>query len=158
MEVMNEREVLEAISKTQKGQFRTLCYEKRESKKKLSARGLYTLVTYQIQLVDYENKGKVKAYRESTGEGPCNPAVINEEATDVFGVYLNVKTNKMKLRVPVNGCKAIDRKYFADGREVSKDEYYQIQLDEGYAVAKPAPSKTGVEFRSFCIDQIVWYH
>ena len=153
--MMGVNEMLDVLSKAARGTIHTLVYEKREKQKGLA--DFRQEVCYQVRLADYENMGKVKEYRANTGVGPCNPAVQNEVSTDIFGVYLNPKTNKMKLRVPINGAKVLGCKYFIGDKEVTKEEYYAEYVARGYLIPKKTPSKTGVEFRSFDLERIIYF-
>ena len=150
---MSEAEILDAIASWGRGTFHTLSYQKFERQKGLS--DFEVRVQYKIHYVDYENKKAVLAYRESTGVQPNNPAVKNEEATDIFGVYLNVKSNALKLRVPLNGCAVLDTEYSIAGKPVTKEEYYAEYVNRGYTIPKKCESKTGVEFRAFHLSQIL---
>lgn len=153
--MMNENEVLDLLAQAKRGTIHTLKYLKREKQKGLQ--DLYNVQTVQIRLADYESMSKVFAYRERTGIGPNNPAVKNEVATDIFGVYLNPKTNKMKLRVPLNGCSVLGVSYYIGEREVSKEEYYAEYEGRGYKRPEHKASATGVEFRSFVLEQIIYF-
>lgn len=152
----NTDKLLELIPTFNRGSFHTLAYEKREKQKGLS--DFRRVDVFKIHYAEYEKKAKVIAYREATGVGPCNPAVINEEPTDIFGVYLNPKTNKIKLRVPLNGCEVLESHCFIGDIEVSKEAYYKEYEARGYKIPKKSPSKTEVEFRSFVLDNILWLH
>ena len=155
VQMMTENEMLDILAQAKRGTIHTLKYLKREKQKGL--KDLYNVQTVQIRLADYESMGKVVEYRESTGVGPNNPAVKNEVATDIFGVYLNPKTNKMKLRVPLNGCSVLGVTYYIGEREVSKEEYYAEYEGRGYKKPEHKASATGVEFRSFVLEQIIYF-
>ena len=155
VQMMTENEMLDILAQAKRGTIHTLKYLKREKQKGL--KDLYNVQTVQIRLADYESMGKVVEYRESTGVGPNNPAVKNEVATDIFGVYLNPKTNKMKLRVPLNGCSVLGVTYYIGDREVSKEEYYAEYEGRGYKKPEHKASATGVEFRSFVLEQIIYF-
>lgn len=151
---MSESEILDAIASWGRGTFHVLAYLKTEKQKGLA--DFEIRVQYKIHYADYENKKAVLAYRENTGEKPDNPAVKNEEATDIFGVYLNVKSNALKLRVPLNGCEALSVEYSIGGKPVTKEEYYSEYVNRGYTIPKKYESKTGVEFRAFHLSKILW--
>lgn len=151
---MSESEILDAVSSWGRGTFHTLAYLKKEKQKGLS--DFETRMVYKIHYADYENKKAVLAYREATGIQPNNPAVKNEEATDIFGVYLNVKSNALKLRVPLNGCEVLSVEYRISGKPVTKEEYYSEYVNRGYTIPKKYESKTGVEFRAFHLSKILW--
>lgn len=151
---MSESEILDAVSSWGRGTFHTLAYLKTEKQKGLS--DFETRMVYKIHYADYENKKAVLAYREATGIQPNNSAVKNEEATDIFGVYLNVKSNALKLRVPLNGCEVLSVEYSIGGKPVTKEEYYSEYVNRGYTIPKKYESKTGVEFRAFHLSKILW--
>lgn len=143
------------IASAQKGTIHTLQYHKVETRKGLAAANFHKVSTLQVRLCSYENMSKVKEYRAETGIGPNNPAVQNEVPTDCPCVYFNTKTGKHKLRVPLNGCKTLKVAYFIGDQEVTKDGYEQAIQALGYALQQSAPSKTGVEFRSFDVANII---
>lgn len=150
---MSESEILDAIASWGRGTFHTVTYQKFERQKGLS--DFEVRVQYKIHYADYENKKAVIAYREATGAKPNNPAVKNEEATDIFGVYLNVKRNALKLRVPLNGCKLLAIEYLIGGKLVDEKKYHAEYVNRGYVIPKKEESKTGVEFRAFHLSQIL---
>ena len=150
---MSEAEILDAIASWGRGTFHVLTYQKFERQKGLS--DFEVRVQYKIHYADYERKAAVIAYREATGAKPNNPATKNEEATDIFGVYLNVKRNALKLRVPLNGCKVLAIEYLIGGKLVTKKKYYAEYVNRGYVIPEKEESKTGVEFRAFHLSQIL---
>lgn len=145
----------EVFSKIKIGTIHTLKYLNKPSQKGLA--GLEVLKTFQIRFNDYEAMAKVKEYRASTGGMPNNPAVVNEVKTEVNFVYFNTKTKKLKLRVPLQGCKELSAVYKIDGAEVSKEKYFEEWSARGYSLPKKSKSKTEVEFRSFDLDKIIYF-
>lgn len=145
----------EIFSKIRIGTIHTLKYLNKPSQKGLN--GLEVIKTFQIRFNDYEAMKKVKDFRASTGDMPNNSAIINEVKTEVNFVYFNTKTKKLKLRVPLQGCKELSAVYKIDGAEVSKEAYFAEWSARGYALPKKSKSKTDVEFRSFDLDKIVYF-
>ena len=145
----------QAFKKIKLGTIHTLSYRNILSQRGLI--GMEVLKTFQVRFNDYEAMSKVKDFRASTGKMPNNPAVINEVETDVNFVYFNTKTKKLKLRVPLQGCKELSTIYFIDGKEVSKEVYFEEWAARGYVLPKKSKSKTKVEFRSFDLDKIVYF-
>ena len=106
----------------------------------------------------FKNMAKVKEYRDQ-GNEVNNPAIINEVSTEVKHIYFNTKTKKLKLRVPLSGLSEMKNraKFFIADKEVSAEEYYKVWEERGYTLPKKSESKSGVEFRSFDIDKIVYF-
>lgn len=144
-----------AFKKIRIGTIHTLKYLNKPTQKGLA--GMEVLKTFQVRFNDYEAMAKVKDFRASTGDIPNNPAVVNEVRTDVNFVYFNTKTKKLKLRVPLQGCKELSTIYKIDGTEVSKEKYFGEWSARGYSLPKKSKSKTDVEFRSFDLDKIVYF-
>lgn len=146
---------VDKIKQIGKGRFFTLVYENPETRKALESLKLKKISMYSCQLAEYENMSKVINYRETTGICPCNPATLNEIPTEVFGVFFNLKTNKVKLRVPLNGCKATGTYFLKDSEVITQEEYNTCITAAGLVIAKPYPSKTQVEYRSFDLDKVL---
>ena len=142
---------MNAVKTWKPGQIHTLVYETREKRKGLLDFSQESTQQFMYG-VDYENRAKVKEYRETTGEGPNNPATKNEIATDLWGVYLNPVTNTIKFRVSMKGLTALGRTYKIGGKEVSKEVYYAEMEARGYSKPKYYPPKTEVAFKSFNMD------
>lgn len=143
------------FNKIRIGTIHTLKYLNKPAQKGLA--GMEVLKTFQVRFNDYEAMKKVKDFRASTGEMPNNTAVINEVQTDVAFVFYNTKTKKLKLRVPLQGCKELSTIYKIDGAEVSKEAYFAEWSARGYALPKKSESKSGVEFRSFDLEKIIYF-
>lgn len=150
-EVMQKQE----FKKIRLGTIHTLEYRNIPSQKGLA--GMEVIKTFQVRFNDYEAMSKVKDFRASTGEMPNNPAIVNEVQTDVKFVFYNTKTKKLKLRVPLQGCKELSAVYKIDGKEVAKEKYFEEWSKRGYALPKKSKSKTEVEFRSFDLEKIVYF-
>lgn len=145
----------QAFKKIRIGTIHTLAYRNIPSQKGLA--GMEVIKTFQVRFNDYEAMSKVKDFRASTGEMPNNPAVVNEVQTEINFVYFNTKTKKLKLRVPLQGCKELSAVYKIDGKEVSKDAYFTEWSARGYSLPKKSKSKTEVEFRSFDLEKIIYF-
>ena len=143
------------FNKIKIGTIHTLKYLNTPAQKGLA--GMEVLKIFQIRFNDYEAMSKVKDFRASTGEEPNNPSVVNEIKTDVNFVFYNTKTKKLKLRVPLQGCKELSAIYKIDGKEVSKEKYFEEWQGRGYTLPKKSESKSGVEFRSFDLEKIVYF-
>ena len=155
-------ELLGVISAKGKGHFGTILHRSTAKGKKLEALGMYVAKLDRFHLVEYENKGAVKQYREQTGIGPNNPSVQNEVATDIFGVYYNTKTGKLKLRVPLLKDANISKEYhmLVDGVDtiVTAEQYYAKYDELGYKRQTASVSNTGVNFRSYDLTKVVEIH
>lgn len=151
---MSEGQILEAIRAWRLGTFHTVRYVSGEKGKKLA--DLRKEKTYKIHYCEYENCAQVVAYRAETGVGPNNPAVINEEKTDIPFVYLNPKTNKIKLRTPLLSLEVLNDQYFIGEQEVSKEVYKAEIVARGYKLPEHAPSKTGKNYLSLDISRMLW--
>lgn len=147
--------IKEVFKNIRKGSIHTIGYLNKPAQKGLN--GLEVLKTFQIRFNDYESMSKVKDFRAFTGDMPNNPAVVNEVQTDVAFVFYNTKTQKLKLRVPLQGCKELSAVYKIDGKEVLKEKYFEEWQARGYTLPKKSESKSGVEFRSFDLDKIVYF-
>lgn len=145
---------MNAVKTWKHGQIHTLVYETREKRKGLLDFSQESTQQFMYG-VDYENRAKVKEYRETTGAGPNNPATKNEVATDLWGVYLNPVTNTIKFRVSMQGLTALGRTYKIGGKEVSKEVYYSEMEARGYSKPKYYAPKTDVAFKSFNVDNII---
>lgn len=146
---------MECVAPFKKGTFHTLIYKSCETRKRLA--DMYSIKKYSIHYgVDYEDKAAVKEYRAVTGAVPNNPATKNEVATDIWGVYLNPKTNKIKFRVSLNGIKSIgEPQYFIGDKQVTKEVYYATMVERGCSIPKYYPPASNQGFRSFTIDNIL---
>lgn len=151
---MQIKTFINSVKTWKRGQIHTLVYETREKRKGLLDFSQESTQQFMYG-VDYENRAKVKEYRETTGEGPNNPATKNEVATDLWGVYLNPVTNKIKFRVSMKGLTALGRVYKIAGKEVSKEVYYSEMEGRGYSKPKYYLPKTDVGFKSFTVDNII---
>lgn len=151
---MQLEKFIDVVKPWKHGQIHTLVYETREKRKGLLDFSQESTQQFMYG-VDYENREKVKKYRETTGEGPNNPATKNEVATDLWGVYLNPVTNTIKFRVSMRGLTALGRTYKIGGKEVSKEVYYAEMEARGYSKPKYYPPKTDVAFKSFNVDNII---
>lgn len=147
--------IKEVFKNIRKGSIHTIGYLNKPAQKGLA--GMEVLKTFQVRFNDYEAMKKVKDFRASTGDMPNNTAVVNEVQTDVAFVFYNTKTKKLKLRVPLQGCKELSAVYKIDGAEVSKEKYFEEWSARGYSLPKKSKSKTEVEFRSFDLDKIIYF-
>lgn len=155
----HKSQMITIVSTKKKGQFGTILHKSTAKGKKLEALNMYCLKLDRFHLVDYEAKGLVKEYRETTGVQANNPAVMNEVATDVFGIYYNTKTKKVKLRVPLLKDANISKEYhmLVGGVDtiVSADDYYAKYDELGYTRPTASVSNTGVNFRAYDLDKVI---
>lgn len=146
----------ETFKNIKNGTIHTLGYKNFPKQKGLA--DMYNIKYFQIRFSDYESMAKVKEYRLA-GNEVNNLSIVNEVATEVKHIYFNTKTLKYKLRVPLSGLSEIKgkAKFFIGNKEVSKEKYFEEWSLRGYSLPKKSESKSGVEFRSFDLDKIVYF-
>ena len=156
---LSERQTkaLEMIKQWKKGQTHTVTTEQRDVRKAAAAVGLRYIKKFQVHYIDIENAGAVKEYRATTGQGPNNPAVMNEVHTDIFNVDYNTKTKKVKLRTPLFKDEAVEAFYFRGSRQFKSKAGYYRYMTSVLKLAAPKPSAAPYDkaFRSLDLDKVI---
>lgn len=136
----------------QDGKFFSVRYTSEPSGVRKAWRGrLMKSETFVLQRANYNNyKSVIRA--KASGELADGLAGINEIPLSENGlVFFNTKTKKVKLRLPLNSVSKKGGEYFADGKQVSKEEFYELCKEACYERNGKKPVQA---FRSFELDKM----
>lgn len=142
-------EALKAILKA--GRFAAFIYESEPSGLRVAHKGRFLKsAKYVVQAANYGNYKSVQAAKES-GELGDGQAGKNEIQIEEYPfLYWNSKTEKLKIRIPVNKDNGGDE-FSVDGVPCSKEEFYKALAEAGW---KPRPSPVAQRFQAFELSKI----
>lgn len=142
-------EALKAILKA--GRFAAFAYESEPSGLRVAHRGRFLKTArYVVQAANYGNYKSVQAAKES-GELGDGLAGKNEIQIEEFPfLYWNPKTQKLKIRIPVNRDNGGDS-FSVDGIPCTKEEFYEALSAAGW---KPRPAPVAQRFQAFELSKI----
>ena len=146
------RSLLEALKSILKaGRFAAFIYESEPSGLRAAHKGRFLKsARYTVQAANYGNYKSVQAAKAS-GELGDGLAGKNEVPVDGFPfLYWNTKTEKLKIRVPVNRDNGGDS-FSVDGIPCTKEEFYEALAEAGW---KPRPAPIAQRFQAFEVSKI----
>ena len=145
----NLLEVLRSLLRA--GRFVAFIYESEPSGLRVAHKGRFLKsARYTVQAACYANYKSVQAAKAS-GELGDGLAGKNEVAVEGFPfLYWNEKTQKLKIRVPVNRDNGGDF-FSVDGIPCTKEEFYAALREAGW---KPRPPAVAQRFQAFELSKI----
>ena len=145
----NLLEALKAILKA--GRFAAFIYESEPSGLRVAHRGRFLKTSrYVVQAANYANYKSVQAAKAS-GELGDGFAGKNEVPIEEYPfLYWNEKTQKLKIRIPVNRDNGGDS-FWVDGIPCTKEQFYAALKEAGW---KPRPAPVAQRFQAFELSKI----
>lgn len=146
------RNLLEALrSMLKAGRFAAFIYESEPSGLRAAHKGRFLKsARYTVQAACYANYKSVQAAKAS-GELGDGLAGKNEIPVEGFPfLYWNEKTEKLKIRVPVNRDNGGDF-FSVDGIPCTKEQFYAALKEAGW---KPRPPSVAQRFQAFEVSKI----
>ena len=146
------RSLLEALrTLLRAGRFVAFIYESEPSGLRVAHRGRFLKsAKYTVQAACYANYKSVQEAKAS-GELGDGFAGKNEIPVEEYPfLYWNEKTQKLKIRVPVNRDNGGDE-FFIDGIPCTKEEFYAALAEAGW---KPRPAPIAQRFQAFELSKI----
>lgn len=151
-EIERFRSLLEALRSLLKaGRFVAFIYESEPSGLRAAHKGRFLKsAKYTVQAANYGNYKSVQAAKAS-GELGDGFAGKNEVPVEDYPfLFWNEKTQKLKIRIPVNRDNGGDE-FFVDGIPCSKEEFYEALSSAGW---KPRPPSVAQRFQAFELSKI----
>lgn len=151
-EIERFRNLLEALrALLRAGRFVAFIYESEPSGLRAAHKGRFLKsAKYVVQAANY---GHYKSVIAAKAAGELGDGFAGKNETQVEGfpfLYWNAKTEKLKIRIPVNRDNGGDE-FFVDGIPCTKEEFYEALSAAGW---KPRPPSVAQRFQAFELSKI----